>query len=154
MASLGPYFGNTMDLAMEREDATSIPIGLIKSVEVRLEAEETEYFSGDSTLREAVAHSQRVPVINGTVGSWDVAMAKAWLGGSGTTSTGLVDTTDPQKFTLTGEVTPVGGSTKYEVECVGVTMPTLPIFSANEDEFIGLDIEGRGDDFNILTEPS
>lgn len=154
MASLGPYFGNTMDIAVELEGGTSITVGKVKSVEMMIEVTETEFFSADSTLRDAVQHSEKVPTVTFSIAAWDIELHKQWLGGSGTASTGLVDTTDPQKFTITGEVTPVGGSAKWEVEIVGVTIPTLPLFSASENEFLEEEFDGRGDDLNILTEPA
>ena len=123
MASLGPYFGETMTVSMQTEGGTSIPIGKTQGLEMRVEVTETEYFSADTTLREAVQHSEKVPVVVFRVGAWDVALHKQWLGGSGATSTGLVDSSDPQKFDITGEITPVGGS-KFEVEITGVTIPT------------------------------
>lgn len=154
MAELGPYYGDTMAISAQLEGGTSISIGKTQSVEISVEATETEYFSADSTLRAAVQHSEFVPVINFAIGSWDIALHKQWLGGSGTSSTGLVDTTDPQKFDFTGEVTPVGGSTKWEIDVIGVTIPTLPMFTASRNEFLEEEFEGRGDDIDITTEPS
>lgn len=154
MAQLGPYFGDTMAISAQLEGGTSISIGKLQSLEMRVEVTETEYFSADSTLRDAVQHSEKVPVVLFTIGAWDVALHKQWLGGSGTSSTGLVDTSDPQKFDITGEVTPVGGSTKWEVQVTGVTIPTLPLFTASRNEFLGEEFEGRGDDVDILTEPA
>jgi len=154
MAELGPYYGDTMDISAQLEGGTSISIGKTNSVEMRVEVTETEFFSADSVLRDAVQHSEKVPVVVFTIGSWDIELHKQWLGGSGTSSTGLVDTSDPQKFDITGEVTPAGGSTKWEVQVLGVTIPTLPLFTASRNEFLNEELEGRGDDLDILTEPS
>lgn len=153
MAESGPYFGDSMTLSVTTEGATSIPVGSLQSVEVRVEVNETEYFTADSTKREDVKHTERVPVVTATIGSWDPALAQQWLGGSGTSSTGLADTSDPQKFTVVGSVTPSGGSTPYEATVTGVTIPTMPIFSADRNEFIGLEIEGRGDDIDLSSTP-
>jgi len=154
MASLGPYYGDTMTVSAELEGGTSIAIGKTQSVEMMVEVTETEHFSADTTLREAVQHSEKVPVVTFALGAWDIALHKQWLGGSGTSSTGLVDTTDPQKFTITGSVQPVGGSAAFEVEITGVTIPTLPMFSASRNEFLEEEFEGRGDDLTITTEPA
>lgn len=154
MAALGPYFGDSMTVSAELEGGTTVPIGMTQSLEMSVETTETEYFSADSTLREAVQHSEKVPVVTFEIGEWDVELHKQWLGGSGTSSTGLVDTSDPQKFTITGEVSPVGATSAFEVEITGVTIPTLPFFSASRNEFIGNEFEGRGDDLTITTEPA
>lgn len=154
MAELGPYFGDTMTISVALEDGTSVSVGKTQSLEMRVESTETEYFSADSTLRDAVQHTEKVPVVVFTIGSWDVALHKQWLGGSGTSSTGLVDTSDPQKFDITGTVTPHGGSSSWDVDILGVTIPTLPLFSASRNEFIGSEFEGRGDDIDITQEPA
>jgi len=153
MAQLGPYFGDSMTISAQLEGGTSISIGKTQSVEIRVEAEETEYFSAESTLRDAVKHTEKVPIINFAIGAWDVALHKQWLGGSGTSSTGLVDTTDPQKFDFTGTVTPHDQSTSWDVDVTGVTIPTLPLFTASRNEFLEEEFEGRGDDITITQEP-
>lgn len=153
MAANGPFFGDTMTLTVDLEGGTNVPIGSLQSVEVSVEANETEYFSADTTKREAVQHTERVPVVTFTLGAWDDILQTNWLGGSGTSSTGLVDTSDPQKFDIVGSVTPVGGSTAYEATVTGVTIPTLPIFSASRNEFLGEEFEGRGDDLDLSTLP-
>lgn len=154
MAELGPYLGDTMTISVATQAGTSIPVGSTQALEMRVQVNEIEYFSADTTLRDAVAHTEKVPVVAFTIGSWDVLFHKHWLGGSGTSSTGLVDTADPTKFDIDGTVTPQGGSTSWDIKILGVTIPTLPIFSANRNEFIGLEAEGRGDDIDITQEPA
>lgn len=154
MAAFGPWFGDTMTISAALEGGTSITIGKTQSVEIRLEAEETEYFSADSTLRDAVKHTERVPVINFAIGQWDVELHKQWLGGSGTASTGLVDDSNPQKFDFTGTVQAHDASNSWDVDVLGVTIPNLPLFTASRNEFLEEEFEGRGDDIDITQEPS
>jgi len=154
MSAFGPYFGDTMTVSIEY-DSTSIPIGKTQSLEMRVEVEETEYFSADSTLRDAVRHTEKVPVVAMTIGSWDIELHKQWLAGDGTSSTGLVDTSAPQKFNVQGEVSPVDDNSQaWQVEITGVTFAKLPFFSASRNEFVGLELEGRGDDVDILQDPN
>ena len=154
MAQYGPWFGDTMSLTVEY-DSTDIPIGKLQALELRVEVEETEYYSADSTLREAVRHTEKTPIVSATVGSWDIELHKQWLGGDGTSSTGLTDTSDPQKFDIQGDLSPVDDNTQaWQVEITGVTFATLPFFSASRNEFVGLEIEGRGDDVDILQDPN
>jgi len=154
MASFGPWFGDTMTVSAALEGGTSIPVGKTQSLEMRLEAEENEYFSADSTLRDAVKHTERVPVVTFSVGAWDVELAKQWLGGSGTSSTGIVDTSDPQKFDISGSINSVGGTSSWDVDILGVTIPTLPMFTMSRDEFLNEEFQGRGDDIDITQEPA
>lgn len=154
MAELGPYHGDTMTISAALEGGTSIAIGKTQSLEMRVEVNEQEYFSADSTLRDAVQHTEKVPIVVFAIGSWDVALHKQWLGGSGTSSTSIADTSDPQKFDITGTVTPHGGSTAWDVTVSGVTIPTLPLFSATRNEFLEEEFEGRGDNLTINTDPA
>ena len=152
MAAYGPWFGSTMSVSIS---SPSITIGKTQSLEMRIEVEETEYFSADSTLRDAVRHTEKVPIVKMTLGSWDIALHKQWLGGDGTSSTGLVDDSAPQKFTIDGEVSPVDDNTQaWQVQITGVTFATLPFFSASRNEFVGLELEGRGDDVDITQPPN
>lgn len=147
------YFGDSMALSIQTEGGTSISIGSLQEVEISVEANENEYFSADQTTREDVKHTEKVPVVTATIGSFDVSLLQQWLGGSGASSTGLVDTSDPQKYQITGSVTPSGGSTKLEAQVTGVTIANMPMFSASRNEFLGKEIEGRGDDITLTSTP-
>lgn len=147
------YFSDTMTLSVATDGGTDIPVGELQEVEVRVEVNEVEHFSAETTKREDVKHTEKVPVVSATISAWDTALIQQWLGGSGASSTGLTDTTDPQKFTLTGSVTPSGGSTPLEAEVVGVTFAEMPIFSASRNEFVGKELEGRGDDIQLTNSP-
>lgn len=154
MAELGPWYGDTATISLQTKGGTTLNIGKLQELEVRVEVNENEYFSADTTLREAVQHSEKVPVVRFVIGSWDVKLHKHWFGGSGTSSTGLVDTSDPTKFTVTGTVTSVGGSSSWDVDVKGVTIPTLPLFTMSRNEFLNEEFQGRGDDIDITQEPS
>lgn len=154
MASYGPWFSDTATLTVEY-DSTDIPVGSLQSLEVRVEVEETEYYSGDTTLREAVRHTEKTPVVVFEIGAWDIELHKQWLGGDGTSSTGLTDTSDPQKFDIKTTISPVDDNTQsWNVDITGVTIPTLPFFSATRNEFVGNEFEGRGDDIDISQDPN
>lgn len=153
-AAYGPWFSDTATLAVEH-NSTDIPIGKLQSLEVRVEVEETEYYSGDTTLREAVRHTEKTPVVVFEVGSWDIELHKQWLGGDGTSSTGLVDDSSPQKFDVKTTIAPVDDNTQsWNVDITGVTIPTLPFFTATRNEFVGNEFEGRGDDIDISQDPN
>jgi len=154
MASLGPWYGDTATISIATESGTSITVGMLQELEVSVEVSETEYFSADTTLREATQHSEKVPICRFVIGEWDIALHKQWFGGSGTSSTGLVDTTDPQKFDITGTIKSVGGASSWDVDILGVTIPTLPMFTMSRDEFLNEEFQGRGDDIDITQEPA
>lgn len=148
MPEYGPWFADTMQITVDI-GGTDVPVGMAQSVEIRVEAEETEYFHAESTLREAVRHTEKVPVINFTIGSWDADLHRQWLSGGtdDATQTSISDTTVPQKYDITGEIQPTDDNTQaWQLTVEGVTIPTMPFFSAERNEFVGTEIEGRGDD--------
>lgn len=156
MASFGPWFGDSATISLTTAGGTDIPIGKLQSVELRIEAEETEYFSDDSTLREAVRHSEKVPVVTFTIGEWDVDFHRQWLSGGtdDNAATSIQDTTVPQKYDITAGVTPVDDNAQeWTVTVEGVTIPSFMFFSAERNEFIGNEYEGRGDDISIDQPP-
>lgn len=153
MAEQGPYFGDSATISMELEGGTNIPVGNLQSIEIRVVATRNEYFSADSAKRQDVKHTERVPVISATIGSWDPLLFQHYLGGSGKVSNSIEDTSDPQKYTINGSVTPSGGSTKYEAQVVGAETDDMPMFTASRNEFVGLEVEFRGDDLTIITAP-
>jgi hypothetical protein len=133
-------------------------VGKAQNVEIRIEAEETEYFSAESTLRDVSRFSEIRPICVFEVGAWDVSLYKQWMGGSddANTSSSLSGGSpqDPQKFNFTGKLTPSDGSTAWEVTVSNVTIPTLPFWNAERNEFVGNSYEGAGDDLSIDTEPA
>lgn len=157
MGEYGPFFGESMSIEVALGGGgTTIPVGKAQSVEIRIEVEETEYFSSESTLREAVRHSEKVPVITFTVGSWDVNFHRQYLSGGtdDNAATSIQDTTVPQKFDITGGITPVDdGTQEWQVTVEGATMSSFPFFSAERNEFVGNEYKARGDDLKIDQPP-
>lgn len=147
------YHGHDMTLSMQTSAGTSIPVGVIHDVDIIESVEIDEQESADSIKRENVKQRSYRVNVSATVGSIDVAMIHQWQGGSGASSTGMVDTGDPAQFQITGAVTPQGGSTDLQAVVEGVTFPEMPVFSASEDAWIGFDLQGTGDDITT-TGPS
>jgi len=161
MASFGPFYGNTGTISVTDSDDTDIPVGSLQSIEIMIDVgERTEYFSADTTLREAVRHSQIVPEVTFTIGAWDVELHRQFIaGGDGDPSTdgdtlSSNDTTVPTKFNITGSVAPVDDNSQaWQVEVTGVDFEGIPLFAAETGEFVGSEFTGRGDDLEIVQGP-
>jgi hypothetical protein len=140
------YYGNDMTLSIQTEGGTSIPVGVLKDVEVIAATEHDELYGADSTKRQTV--KQREFGVDWSAGfaSMDMALIQEWLGGSGSSSTSFVDTSDPQLFKIIGEVTPDGGSTNKKAVVDNANIPDMPVISVTEGEFETTELEGRASD--------
>lgn len=138
------YFGDSMQLSIQTESGTSITVGSLQNVGVVAESNEVIYYSADQTTIEDRKHTEKRLVVSATIGSWDTALLQQWLGGSGASSTGLVDTADPAEFEITGEVTPSGGGTNLKAVVSSVTFENMPMFEASRNEFLGKELDGTG----------
>jgi len=161
MTAFGPWYGDTATLSI-KVDSTDIPVGSLQNVEVSIDVgNRTEYFSNDTTLREAVRHSEIVPVVDFTLGSFDIALVKEFMAGgndgSSITKLSDEDTTVPQKYDISASLEPVevsdGSAQALEVTVEGCDLDGIPLFSAERGDFIGNEYSARGDDLVIDQEP-
>jgi hypothetical protein len=138
------YYGNEMVLSITTEGGTSITTGVLKDVEIVAAVEHDELYGADSINRETI--KQREFGVNVSVGhaKMDTALIQQWLGGSGASSTGMVDTADPALFEVTGEVTPDGGGTNKKAVVSKVGFPEMPILSVSEGEYETTELDGTG----------
>lgn len=143
------YFGDDMTISMTTEGGTTINIGEAKGVTVTPNAEHVEMYSADSIKRSDVKRREFSVDVEIEIASWDVAMIQQWLGGSGASSTSVVDTTDPQLFSITGEVTPSDGSTNLKAVVDGVYFDEIPAFDASEGEWVTNNPSGVGKDLTL-----
>lgn len=138
------YHGRDMTISITTEAGTSITIGIFHECEIVGQVEVDEQYGADSIERQNVKQREHKVQVRGTIGGWDTALLQQWLGGSGASSTGMVDTSDPALFEVTGQVTPAGGSTDLKAVVEEVYFPEMPIFSLSEDAWAEKEIEGTG----------
>lgn len=143
------YYGNDMTLTVKTESGTSITVGVLKNVEIVDAVEQDDLYGANSIKRQAT--KQREFKVNVSVGyaKYDVALIQQWQGGSGASSTGVVDTSDPALFEITGEVTPTDGGTNLKGVVEEVRFPEMPVFSASEGEYVEWSGEGVGKDVTV-----
>lgn len=143
------YYGNDLTLAIETGAGTSLPVGALKNVEITPGFEQDDLYGAESTKRQATKQREFSVSVSVGVAKYDVAMIQEWMGGSGSSSTGVEDTSDPALFQITGSVTPVGGGNDLEGVVDEVRFPEMPIFSASEGEFVTEELEGTGKDLTV-----
>jgi hypothetical protein len=140
------FFSDDATLSVADSADTGLDVvGELKGVTFELTADHVTLYSGDSIERSAVKKRELEIPVDISVAAFDPAFAQAWMAGdSTTTNTSVTDTTDVAEFNLTGTFTTVGGGTTYDAEIGGVYFDTLPMFGAEEGEFIVWDISGTG----------
>lgn len=151
------YWGDTMQLTtFEQSDATSLPIGLLQNVEILAGYNVFEYlYSADSVEFETEKQGEFAVTVNVGVMKMDVATLQHWLGGSGASSTGNIDTSDPALFNITGEISPTDGTgTNLAVTVERCSTDEMPLFSASRSEYVQWDITFTGKTVNPATGPA
>ena len=150
------YWSDTMSLStFEQSDGTSLNVGLLQNVEIIPSFNVMEYlYSADSVLFETEKQGEFQVQVNVGVMKFDVATLQAWLGGSGASSTGVVDTSDPALFNITGTISPTDGTgTDLSVAVLRCSTDSMPIFSASRSEYVQWDVSFIGQDIQPLTGP-
>lgn len=150
------YWGDSMELSIfQIESGTSITVAELQQVEIIPSFQVFErLYSADSVKMASQKQGEFQVQVNIGISAWDVALLQQWLGGSGASSTGLVDTSDPQKFTIEGKIAPADGTaTKTAAKVTGVTFDQMPVFTASRSEFVQKDLEGIGEDVTGVTGP-
>lgn len=138
------YYGNDMSLTITTEAGTSITVGVLKDVEIIAAAEHDRLYGADSTKRQEVKRREFGVQVTAGHAKMDMTLIQQWLGGSGSSSTGFVDSTDPTLFEVTGQVTPAGGGTDKKAVVEEVDFPEMPVLSVTEGEFETTELEGEG----------
>lgn len=150
------YWGDTMQLTtFEQSDGTGLNVGVLQNVEILAGFDVFEYLYGaDSVKFETEKQGEFRVNVNAGVSKIDVAVIQHWLGGSGASSTSLVDTSDPALFNITGQIEPADGTgTPFSAAVTRCSTDEMPIFSASRSEFVQWDMSFTGQDVGPVTGP-
>jgi len=146
------YWSDTATLTLETDGATSIPTAGLQGVTVIPSVSIEQLYTGDSIkIEEQQQHEFEVQV-EIDISKWDLTMYEQWVGGGGgTTGTSMTDTSDPQKYTVSGTFESVGGTNAYTWEVTGVTFEEMPIVDFGRGEFIEHNLSGIGEDLTDIS---
>lgn len=152
-----PYFGDSMTLSIEEENGSSaVAVAGLKNVTAMLSAEHVKLFTADSIEREEVKKRELEIPVEIEYAKWDESFAQWWMAGGGSsTATSVTDTSDVTTFSInTAEVTSADGSTTLQLQIDGIFFEELPIWEANEGEFITQSLSGEGktvSDYSVVS---
>jgi len=134
----------TLDLTEEDADEPT-PVAGIQDVTIVPQFEINQFYTADSThIADQFQHEGSVNVEIG-YSFFDGEVVKEWLGGSGAADGDMADTSDPQKYELTGEFLSRDGSQQISCTVEGITFPEMPIIAASRGENIQWDLSGTGE---------
>ena len=137
----------TLDLETDAATPTSTPVAGIQDVEIIPSVSIEELYTGDSIKIEAKKQSEFSVDVNVGYSKWDSTVVEQWLGGGGeATGSSMADTSDPQKYQITGDFVSADGSTTLSVTVTGITFEEMPIIAASRGEFVQWDLSGSGED--------
>lgn len=139
----------TLDLETDEGTPTSTPVAGIQNVEIVANFSIEKLYTADSTKIDAQKQHEAAINVNIGYSKWDSVVVEQWLGGGGgTTANSLTDTSDPQKYQLSGTFDSVDDTTTIDVTVTGITFESMPIFSASRGEYVQWDLEGTGEDIS------
>jgi len=144
------FFSDDATLDLETSGDTTVPIAGIQDIEVVPSVSIERLYTGDSIKIDSQQQHEFEVAVDIGFSKWDLDLAKEWLGGDGTATTTLTDTTDPQKYKITSEFTEVNDGSTYKIEVTGITFEEMPIIAVSRGEFIQWDLSGIGEDVNTL----
>ena len=138
-----PYFGDSMTLNVQAPDGTAVPVAGLQSVSFMMEAEHIELFTADSIEWETVKKRElRIPV-EIEYAKFDETFAQWWMGVTAQ-SASITDTSDVAFFTIDGQISPANGGDAREATVENVYFDEMPLWEANEGEFISQNLSGTG----------
>lgn len=155
MANDAYFFDDGVLTVTNSADSSETPLAGLQGITVTPEYELQQLYTADSTFREeAKQHSHNVNVdIDYSV--FDIATAKQWLGGEGTTAaTSSTDTSDPAQFKVEVVQASADGSLEKTVEVAKVIFPDFPLIDGSQGEFEEYGLSGSGRTVANLDETS
>ncbi|QLG62832.1 hypothetical protein [Halorarum salinum] len=138
------YFGDSMTLTVTAPDgSTDVPVAGLQGVSFMLSAEHIELFTADSIEWEAVKKRElRIPT-EVEYAKFDESFAQWWMGVD-SAGTSVEDTSDVAFFQIDGTITSSDGSSTIEATVDDVYFEELPLFEAEEGEWIAQSLSGTG----------
>lgn len=142
----------TLDL--QTEGGTVTPVAGIKGVTVIPSVSMERYYTADSVKMGEQKQFEFSVDVGIEYSYWDkgASVVQQWLGGAGgATATSMSDTSDPQKFEITGTFDSIGGDRTLDVTVTGITFSEMPVLDMEDGEVTSRDLSGTGEDLTNLS---
>jgi len=149
MSANGYWFDEGV-LTIEDGSGTELGVAGLQDITVTPSATVEQQYTGDSTKIDAQREHEHQVTVDIGYTKWSEEALTYWLSGDPTTSDPVewADSSIPNKFDATLEVTDTGGNTTT-AEVTGITFEEFPFFDGSRGEFVQLDISGIGETFTL-----
>lgn len=141
----------TLDMVTDDQAGTTTPVAGIQNVEIVPGVSIEQLYTADTNkIEEQQQHEYEVSVNIG-YSKWSNEIFEQWLGGAGTSATSWTDTSDPQKYELSGTFDSVEGDRTVDITITGITFEEMPFLAASRGEFVQWDLDGVGEDISSFS---
>lgn len=141
-------------LSLQTTGAVSTPIAGIQGVTITPNVSIERLYTADSIKIEEQQQFEFQCDVSIEYALWDsdATLLKQWLGGEGSSSTSITDTTDPEKFQVDGTFASVNTNRTLSATVTGITFEEMPVIDTEMGEFVSRDISGVGENIkNVNT---
>lgn len=150
------YWGEDVTLTIEI-GGTSITAGKAKSIAIDLSAEHADLFTPESLTRADVKRREVTVPVSLELVEWNEEIIQYWLGGDGTTSQTINETSEVAQFEVTAELnmtdhTGTTGDESIKAVVTGVDFEDLPVIPADEGEYSQMSLDGTGEGITVTKE--
>lgn len=141
----------TLEMETDEGTPTTIPVAGVTEAEIVPSVSIERLYTGDSIkIEDQLQHEFQVSV-SLTVRKWDPIFVEQWLGGDGSESNTMTDTSFPQKFVLNSTFASRASNTEYNINVSGITFEELPVISVSNGEFGDWSLEGVGESIDDIS---
>lgn len=143
----------TLDMTTSDQTSTSTPVAGIQGVTIVPSVTVEQLYTADSIKIEEQKQFEAAVNVEIEYSLWDetAAVVQQWLGGAGSSATSLTDSSDPQKFEISGTFDSVGGDRTMDATVTGITFEEMPIIDGDRGEFLSRNLSGTGEDITDLS---
>lgn len=141
------FRGQTATLDVETDTGTSITVGALQDVELKVTFED-EKLEGQSLERVDIMRTGVTIEVNATYGTFDLSGLKELIGYDDTAAN-IEDTPQPPKFTVKGDMSSADGNESITPNVEGVVFNDISLSWGN-DSHVEEDLTGEGKNITNL----
>jgi len=141
--------GKTATITITDPAGNDVPVGILQDVDVGVEAEDSELRGAGSTKVQDVMRSELTPTVSGTVSAFDEDVFDTLVDYDSTNTELQGSKFTPPKFDVEVAIGPTSTGATKTIKVTNVYFSDVPL-STSSDEWVELDLDGRGDDITSL----
>lgn len=133
-------------LELSTSGGTTDYVAGVQGVTVEPEVSMEHLYTADSIKKETSKQHEFIANVEINYSIWDPEFVREWLGGEGSASGSMSDTSDPQEFEFSATFDSTGGDETVEMTVTEITFESIPAFDASRGEFVEWGLTGDAGD--------